>query len=543
MKKYTSFFGVMAVLIVVACSAVAVPRGINLRNTLLTGQVVRREGTVVTLDLGELAPIQTPETAWTASVLPTDVTGTVRLSGHTAPGGQTAAGKWQSFISFQRNTILDLDAAECFAVGENGQIETCSSQQISPMDVLTVVIGEDNTPARVMVLSGVVPSSADPETLQGTAACVIEANEDSDKEEYGSSGADENALRITAARVSLRDVRVEKADGESTDFLASSRYGMNAALLVNGGAQLTLSKSVVNSSAVGGSGVFGYGAGTSVHVQGGTVTTTADQSAGLQTAGGAGMQARNVTVITAGDSSAVLRAENGSLMIDGGTYTSGGYDSPAIYAAGTVSARNAELTANNSRAVFLQGRGSLSLENCDLSGNMNPDSGQTQSFVSTVMINGQDSPMGEEGSFSMKGGNLFSRSGDVFCIEDADCLISLDRVNIEKTEDGALLRVVANREEPGSSVVLTASRQTLSGDLVLEGNAALQLELQQASRWYGTVEQTADGAEQGTIAVHISRGCTWSLTGDSTVTSLDNEGTIEYNGFSITLEDGTVLTS
>lgn len=541
MKKYTSFFGVMAVVIFAVCSVVSVPSGMNLRNTLLTGQVVSREGTVVTLDLGELAPMQTPESAWTASVLPMDVNGSVRLTGHTAPGVQTSETAGQSFVSFQRNAILDLNTAECFAVTDNGKIETSSSQQISPMDVLNVVIGDDNTPAKVLVFSGIPASTADPETLQGTAASVIEESEDRDKEEYGSSQADENALRITAARVGLRNVRVEKADGESTDSQASVRYGMNAALLVNGGAQLTLSKVVVNSSATGGSGVFGYGAGTSVHVQGGTVTTTADRSTGLQAAGGAAMQARNVTVITAGDSSAVVRAENGSLMIDGGTYTSGGYDSPVIHAAGTVSVRNAELTANNSRAVFLQGSGSLSLENCDLSGNMNTDSMQAQDPVSTVMISGRYSPVGEEGSFCMEGGNLFSRSGDVFYVEDTDCDISLERVNIEKTEDGVLLRVVANREEPGSSVVLTASRQTLSGNLLAEGNAALQLELQQASRWCGAVEQT--GSEQGTVAVHISRGCTWSLTGDSTVTSLENEGTIEYNGFSITLGDGTVLTS
>lgn len=36
-------------------------------------------------------------------------------------------------------------------------------------------------------------------------------------------------------------------------------------------------------------------------------------------------------------------------------------------------------------------------------------------------------------------------------------------------------------------------------------------------------------------------GCTWKLTGDCTITSLTNNGTIDFNGYTITLADGSVL--
>ena len=39
----------------------------------------------------------------------------------------------------------------------------------------------------------------------------------------------------------------------------------------------------------------------------------------------------------------------------------------------------------------------------------------------------------------------------------------------------------------------------------------------------------------------VEEGCTWTLTGDCTLTSLENNGSIEYNGYTITLADGTVL--
>ena len=41
--------------------------------------------------------------------------------------------------------------------------------------------------------------------------------------------------------------------------------------------------------------------------------------------------------------------------------------------------------------------------------------------------------------------------------------------------------------------------------------------------------------------VTVESGCTWTLTGDCTLTSLTNNGMINFNGYTITLADGTVL--
>ena len=50
-----------------------------------------------------------------------------------------------------------------------------------------------------------------------------------------------------------------------------------------------------------------------------------------------------------------------------------------------------------------------------------------------------------------------------------------------------------------------------------------------------------DNAEGGTAVVTIENGCTWNLTGNCTLTSLTNNDTINFNGYTITLADGTVL--
>lgn len=69
--------------------------------------------------------------------------------------------------------------------------------------------------------------------------------------------------------------------------------------------------------------------------------------------------------------------------------------------------------------------------------------------------------------------------------------------------------------------------------------------LKNGSSFIGTVNVT-DNPEKATavdnnITMNIEKGCTWTLTGDCTLSSIDNKGTINYNGYTITLADGTVL--
>lgn len=57
----------------------------------------------------------------------------------------------------------------------------------------------------------------------------------------------------------------------------------------------------------------------------------------------------------------------------------------------------------------------------------------------------------------------------------------------------------------------------------------------------GRVTAMDGTAVSDNAVVTIDRGCTWILTGDCTLTSLTNNGTINFNGYTITLADGTVL--
>ena len=115
---------------------------------------------------------------------------------------------------------------------------------------------------------------------------------------------------------------------------------------------------MVTSDANGANGVFCYGGnggqngasgdGATVMISDTVITTTGDGSGGIMTTGGGVTKATNLNVFTSGQSSAAIRTDRGggAVTVDGGTYTTNGLGSPAIYSKADISAANASLVSN-----------------------------------------------------------------------------------------------------------------------------------------------------------------------------------------------------
>ena len=187
---------------------------------------------------------------------------------------------------------------------------------------------------------------------------------------------------------------------------------------------------------------------------------------------------------------------------------------------------------------------------------MSSDKGASSSEnVHNVMIYQSMSGDADVGTsvFSMTGGSLVSNNGDMFYITNTHCLLTLSGVSIVNNGGGALLRVTGNSASHGwgtaggngAQVEFTADGQTLAGDIVVDTISALTMTLKGGSVFTGTINivENAEGgaAVSDNAVVTIESGCTWKLTGSCTITSLVNNGTIDFNGYTITLADGTVL--
>ena len=394
--------------------------------------------------------------------------------------------------------------------------------------------------------------------VSGSAANTINENKSISNVTYSSSGDDENALLADGAEIALDGVTVEKSGGASSNTENGDFYGVNAALLAKNGATLTIKNSTVTTSAKNGNGIFSYGSGTTVNISNTTITTSADNSGGIQTTGGGTTNAKNLTVTTSGNSSAAIRSDRGggTVSVDGGTYTSNGYNSPAVYSTAAITVKNAALTANNSEALVIEGKNSITLENCTVQGNMSDTKGSSSDEnVHNVMIYQSMSGDADVGTseFTMTGGKLISKNGDMFYVTNTHCIIKLSGVEITNADsDGYLLNVCGNSAshgwgtagKNGAQVEFTADSQTLTGNIVVDSISTLEMTLTN-STFTGTiniVENAQNGEKVNNNAViTVGEGSVMNLTGNCTVSSLENHGTINFNGYTITLADGTVL--
>lgn len=186
-------------------------------------------------------------------------------------------------------------------------------------------------------------------------------------ESISSTGTDENAVLVqSGATVSLSDTKIDRTSDASTGGDSSSFYGVGAAVLTTDGT-VKVTNSSITTDAAGAAGVFAYGDGVA-EVLDTTITTGQDTSGGIHVAGGGTLKATNLTVETSGESSAAIRSDRGggTMTVNGGSYTSNGTGSPAVYSTADITVSDATLTANGSEAVCIEGLNSLKLTNLNL---------------------------------------------------------------------------------------------------------------------------------------------------------------------------------
>ena len=404
-------------------------------------------------------------------------------------------------------------------------------------------------------------SSAD---IDYTGAVEISSADSQSGQTYASTTSDESALLIsTSDDVSITDPTVTKS-GDSDGGDNCNFYGLNAAVLVKDGSTTTITGGTITSDAEGANGVFCYGGnggqngasgdGTTLIIRDTSIVTTGDGSGGIMTTGGGVTYAYDLTVETSGRSSAAIRTDRGggTVVVDGGSYTSNGLGSPAIYSTADITVSNATLTSNLSEGVCIEGLNSITLNNCDLTANNTKCNGNA-TFLDTIMIYQSMSGDAASGtsSFTMTGGSLKSLNGHVFHVTNTSAVITLEGVEIVNEDaDNILLSVCADGWSGGSNIaMLKAIAQKLVGAIKVGSDSSLTLELTDGSTFEGSIDGAITNAkgetvstEVGTVSVTLDSTSTWTLTGDSYVTEFNGHAAnVISNGYTLYV-NGVALT-
>ena len=468
-----------------------------------------------------------------------------------APGGQMPGGS--SFEASGESITFTLTDDTAITLEYLQGSDEGNADDIAVGSVLEVVLDEDNQAVSVTVrnLNAGGGFGGSGEVTNGTSANTITEDTEVDSETYTSTGDDENALRVDGATVTLKDITIEKTAGSSSNTEDGDFYGLNAGLLVLNGATATITGATVNTSVTNGNGVFSYGEGTVVNISDSTIRTTENNSGGIQTTGGGTMNATNLDVETQGNSAAAIRSDRGggTVNVDGGSYVTNGTGSPAIYCTADISVSDATLTANASEGVVVEGKNSVALTDCDVTGNMsNTYNGDSDENIHCIMIYQSmsgDADVGEA-TFSAEGGSITAKTGDMFYITNTDCEITLKDVAFTLAND-VFLRVEGNSSSRGwgtegangGDVTLTADSQEFAGNILVDEISSLALTMKNGTSYEGAINPDGDG---GTVDVTLDDDSTWTLTGDSYITSFDGDtSNITANGYHLYVNGEQVL--
>ena len=377
-----------------------------------------------------------------------------------------------------------------------------------------------------------------------------------DGETLSSTGTDENVAHVSeGAKVSIKNSTITRESSDSQGGDNSSFYGVGAAVLATDG-EAYVSNSTIDTDSKGAAGLFAYGDGT-VYAANDTITTKQDTSGGIHAAGGGTLYAWDMTVETNGESSAAIRSDRGGgkMVADGGTYTSNGVGSPAIYSTADIAVNNATLTANGSEAICIEGLNSIHLYDSDLTGNMS-DNEQNDCTWNVILYQSMsgDSEVGNS-TFEMNGGSLTAKNGGMFYTTNTESTITLSDVDITYADDSEFfLKCTGNSNQRGwgesgangADCLFTATAQEMQGDVVWDSISQLDFYMTDGSTLTGAVtddESNAGNGGDGYCNLYIGEDSTWTVTGDSTLTSLSNSGTIvDDKGNTVTIKgtDGTV---
>ena len=401
-------------------------------------------------------------------------------------------------------------------------------------------------------------------TKKASEALRITAAQTLDGYEVNSTTADENTILVnTTDDVTITNSTVTKT-GDSDGGDNCNFYGQNAAVLVEGGSTTTLTNLTVTSDAKGANGIFSYGGnggqnggdgdGTKVIIKDTTITTTGDGAGGTMTTGGGTTNAYNLTVTTNGQSSAAIRTDRGggTVYVDGGTYTSNGLGSPAVYSTAEIHVANATLVSNLSEGVCIEGLNSIELTDCDLTANNTKCNGNA-TFMDTIMIYQSMSGDAATGNstFAMTGGSLTSKNGHMFHVTNTNADIELNGVKLTNEDAANVLISVCDDGWNGGNnkATFNAKAQDLVGAVLVGNNSTLALNLSEGTTFEGYVNGNIVNAsnqtvstEVGTVAVTLDNNSTWTLTADSYVTEFNGAAAnVIANGHTLYVK-GTALT-
>ncbi|SEK52245.1 glycosyl hydrolase family 28-related protein [Ruminococcus albus] len=359
-----------------------------------------------------------------------------------------------------------------------------------------------------------------------------------------------NTLKIPGTCIEMNDVTGIKVDSNKLSYTGSSCSDFD---LIN----VQYSSDTLfsgNTTVTPADGSFSVSSGR-VYLQDMTLSNKSDGCCGVRSGKNGSVFGWDLTVHSAGAASSVIYAEKGSgnMVISGGSYSSGGEDSPAAESDSVIAISEASLKGGKSEAVRIANPGMMYIYNCQLS----TDVKKSDDGLTAAAVLYGNSPYGAEDKLSrlyVEGGSISSR-GDVIFTTNCKSEIILKGTKLSSDRGGYLLKCVSDptrwgwgRKYSGGAVCsLILMGQELYGQMLCDSLSTLNILVSKGSTYRGTPESASAGTlcgDRGNISVSVDESSVWVIDRDCTVSELHAAGEIKdiYDkAVNITDAEGNIL--
>ena len=374
--------------------------------------------------------------------------------------------------------------------------------------------------------------------ISHTGETEISSDTSTNGESYFSTTGSQNSLLVNGGTSSISNPTITKSgdsDGDNSDF-----YGTNAAVLVKEGT-LNIEGGTVKTNGSHANGVFAYLNGI-INITDTTIETTSNNSGAIMVTGGGTLTANNVTAETNGNSSAPIRSDRGggTLTVNGGSYVANGVGSPAIYSTADITVNNATLTSTKSEGVVVEGKNSITLNNVSLIDTNTSLNGNSETYKNIFLYQSMSGDADEgTAAFTAKDSVITTNKGDTIFVTNTKATISLTNNKIINNDlQGCFLRIQSgkwgNYGSNGGDVTLNTNDQVIEGDIYVDSISTLSMNLSSESNFEGTINGNNTAK---TISLSLDSSSSITLTGDSYITSLEDEDSsynnINFNGYKL----------
>ena len=346
-----------------------------------------------------------------------------------------------------------------------------------------------------------------------------------------STSPDQSAVYITET-ISIKNALINKDSGDSSKTENSEFYGVNAAVLVQGGV-LTMTGGQITTKAKGANALVATNDGV-VTITGTNITSQGPASArGLHSTYGGTITGKEVTISTEGGSCATLATDRGegTVTCEECNLSTNGAGSPLIYSTGTISVKKTSGTAHKAQAVVVEGKNTANInDNSELKCTAGPNRKEVdqcgvmiyQSFSGDASVVTSNFNCADSSIEILQSSDYYS-TAPMFFVTNTNGNIKLNNCNFVYGSNKFLsLKGTSEWGRQGSnggSVTLNITNQNIEGDFEVDGISSLTINMIN-SDIKGKIN-TANTAKQ--ININMDKDSKITITGNSYCNSIVNE--------------------